>query len=213
MARGVTVDSGGVEYVVGSAGGTIVDSGGRQIVKAGGVASGHDQRRSCRSDERRLDGGSAITFASGGILQLDASQSFSGKIAGFATGDEFDLRDIALGSTTTASFIEAGNTTSGTLTVVVGGQQASLVLLGSDATSQFHLASDHHRGTLITDLPIASGGSFQSPPPHRSRRTVALRSMWCRRSAVACSTCLRHSASIITAHYLLPRASEPLSPA
>ena len=215
---------GGRATVYGSAGSTIVDSGGRQIVRAGGVASGTTISGGVvEVMSGGSIGGSAITFASGGILQLDASQNFTGKIAGFATSDELDLHDIAFSLTTTATFLEAGNNTSGTLTVVGGGQHASLNLLGSYADEPVPSCirspwrHPRHRS--------ANCRWWLDPAPRRShlRRHRAGRGRrWCRRRrpvaagdrrrcaphaagrkpAVSRSTCRRHSASIIMARYL-----------
>jgi hypothetical protein len=40
-------------------------------------------------------GGGAVTFVGGGTLQLDASVSFGGLVAGFGAPDHLDVRDIA----------------------------------------------------------------------------------------------------------------------
>jgi hypothetical protein len=107
--------------------------------------------------------GGTITFANGGTLQLDASTTFTGAISGFAVPDHLDLRDIAfvLG-TSNATFTEAAGNTSGTLTISSGIHAAHLTLLGTYVTSQFHLGSDGHGGTLVTDPPVVAGGSSQT---------------------------------------------------
>jgi hypothetical protein len=109
-------------------------------------------------------GGPPVSFtASGGTLQLDASQSFIGLIAGFASPagitEQIDLRDISFGAGTTATFTEAANNLSGTLTVTSGAQTASLTLLGVYSTANFKLTSDGAGGTLIID----PSGSATSP--------------------------------------------------
>jgi len=156
------VDGGGVERVY--AGGitrAATLSGGSEIVYSGGVASATTLSGGL---VEIMSGGSIggvpITFASGGTLQLDASMSFTGQIAGFTIPDALDLRDIAYTSgTTTESFAEAGSNTSGTLSVTSGTHSAHLTLLGSYVTSQFHLATDGHGGTLVTDPPVGGGTS------------------------------------------------------
>jgi autotransporter passenger strand-loop-strand repeat protein len=109
IASGMTIGRGGLEYVSsrGIASGTTINRGTLEVALGGSTGSG------------------PITFTSaGGDLQLDASQSFDGLIAGFASPhgvtEEIDLRDIAFGKGTKVSFTEAGNHLSGTLTVTDG---------------------------------------------------------------------------------------------
>jgi hypothetical protein len=64
--------------------------------------------------------------------------------------------DIAFGSNTSASFVEAGSLTSGTLTVTDSTHIANIVLLGQYMTGNFHLTNDGHGGTLVTDPPAAA---------------------------------------------------------
>jgi len=101
----------------------------------------------------------------GGVLQLDASQTFSGTIGGFASpagvNEAIDLRDIAFSSATTVKFTEAANNTSGTLTVSDGTHVTNLTLLGQYTTANFSLSSDGHGGTYVTDP--AQVGSSASP--------------------------------------------------
>ena len=134
-------------------------SGGKEIVRAGGttnatvISGGLVEVMSGAYVSGRL-----FTFAGGGALQLDRSAAFNGQVAGFAVPDRIDLLDIAFApGTTKASFTEAGSHTSGTLAVTDGAHTAKLALLGSYVTSQFHLASDGHGGTLVTDPPTAGG--------------------------------------------------------
>ena len=101
-------------------------------------------------------GGAPIAFASGGTLILDASQTFSGTVAGFAKPDFIDLRDVAFGSATTLSFTEAASNTSGTLAVSGGVHTANVTLLGQYTASPFTKASDGLGGTLVSDPPIVA---------------------------------------------------------
>jgi hypothetical protein len=105
-----------------------------------------------------LTGSSPVTFASGGggTLQLDASVSFGGLVAGFGASDHLDLGDIAFGSGTHVSFTEAANNLSGTLTVTDGIHTANIALLGQYTAAQFTSASDGHGGTLIGDPPVVA---------------------------------------------------------
>jgi hypothetical protein len=94
--------------------------------------------------------GQTITFAgSGGDLALNNLPGFGALIGGFSVGDEFDLGGFTFSAGETRSFTEAGSNTSGTLTVVDGGQTANLTLLGSYATSNFVLSNDFHGGTFV----------------------------------------------------------------
>ena len=101
---------------------------------------------------------------------LDASQSFEGLIAGFASPrgvtEEIDLTDIAFGAGTTETFTEAGNHLSGTLTVTDGTHTANLTLLGQYSTGDFSLAQDRFTGTLVTDPPssASTAGTFLATP-------------------------------------------------
>src|SRR5262249_34111792 len=147
----------GPDFVLngGSARGTSVNSGGLEEVFAGGTASA----TTINGGTLEVAGGASIsgpiTFTSaGGILELDASQSFHGTIAGFASPpgvtEEIDLRDISFGKKTKLSFHEDKNNLSGTLTVTDGTHTASLTLLGQSRATDFSFASDGHGGTMVT---------------------------------------------------------------
>jgi autotransporter passenger strand-loop-strand repeat protein len=170
-AIGTVVNSGGFEFVGGTAIGTVVNRGGHEVVFNGDTASGTVLSGGTLEI---LNGGSIgstpVSFTSaGGILQLDASQSFDGLIAGFASPpnvtEEIDLRDIAFGKGTKLSFKEDKNDTSGTLTVTDGTHTANLTLLGQYSAHDFTLASDLNGGTIITDPqhPPSLVGSAGSP--------------------------------------------------
>ena len=70
-------------------------------------------------------------------------------IGGFGSGDKIDLGHFAFGSGSTQTYTEAASHTSGTLSVVNGGNQANLTLLGSYVTSNFALSNDGAGGTLV----------------------------------------------------------------
>jgi autotransporter passenger strand-loop-strand repeat protein len=187
------ISSGGTELV--SAGGTAVgsivkgvefvqnggqafgaDVEGHQIVQSGGVAT-NDLIGGGLVDVQA--GGLAfVTFTSnGGILELDASQVFSGTVAGFASpagvNEAIDLGDIAFTSATTVNFTEAANKTSGTLSVTNGSETTNLTLLGQYTAANFTLSSDGHGGTLVTDPPSQvgspAGGRCHDVYAHRTR--------------------------------------------
>ena len=175
IANGDTLLSGGIQVVEagGIASGTHVNSGGYEYVASGGVASATTISGGLVEIASGGSIGSApLTFATsgGGTLQLDASISFGGLVAGFGLPDNLDLRDIAyVSGTTTLSFTEASNNTSGTLTVSDGTHTANIALLGQYVVGQFNIASDGHGGTMVTDPPLtgtAQAQSFLTQPQH-----------------------------------------------
>ena len=135
-ASGTQVDSGGYQFVQGTAADTVI-SGGTVEITSNGAASG------------------SVDFAAsaGGLLKLDLSQRFGGTVAGFGLPDAIDFADIAFGSATILAFQEVANNQSGTLTISDGRHTANLVLLGTYIAAQFQLASDGGAGTLVTDPP------------------------------------------------------------
>jgi hypothetical protein len=131
-------------------------------------------------------GSTPITFTNaGGILQLDASPSFNGLVAGFGSPygviEEIDLRDIAFGKKTKLSFKEAQGKLSGTLTVTDGTHTTNLTLLGRYSISDFSLSSDGHGDTIIK-VPVTriikgpvtrSGGHPHWPHPREGKGSTA----------------------------------------
>jgi hypothetical protein len=106
--------------------------------------------------------GGNVTFASGGILQLDSLMAFGGTISGFTLGDEIDLRGLAYTSGITKlswTQLTSGANASGTLTVSSGAAVETLTLLGQYTAANFSATSDGAGGTLITDPPA----SVQTP--------------------------------------------------
>jgi autotransporter passenger strand-loop-strand repeat protein len=143
-ASGTMITSGGYELV--SSGGTAVAtkiSGGTLEVASGGTASG-------------------VVFSSGGMLQVDSGGHISGAISGFHLGDEIDLRGLAYSpGSSTLSWTQksSGAHASGTLTVQEGTHSTTLTLVGSYTSGNFTVAPDGHGGTLITDPPVTGGES------------------------------------------------------
>ena len=140
-ASNMTVDSGGLDYLVsgGTAAATTI-SGGTLEVTSG------------------ANGGN-VTFASGGILQLDSLVAFGGTISGFHLGDAIDLRSLGFTSGTTNlswTQLTSGANASGTLTVSSGAAVETLTLLGQYTAANFSATSDGFGGTLITDPPASS---------------------------------------------------------
>jgi autotransporter passenger strand-loop-strand repeat protein len=161
----------------GTASGTTIDSGGREAVNPGGEAFGTIINGGLMEEANgALTSGTTVSFTNaGGILQLDASQSFQGLIAGFAAPkgvtEEIDLEDISFNKKTTkATFTEAKDHLSGTLTVTDGTHTATLELLGHYSINNFSLASDGNSGTMVTDPPLQhvadSAGNPISVMPH-----------------------------------------------
>ncbi len=147
-------DVGGLEVVSsgGTAFSTLVSSGGSAVVSSGGTASG----AAIRGGKLEVaSGGKAgtVDFGSGGTLQLDTSQQFSGTVSGFAVPDQIDLRDIAYTSGAT-HLTWTQHTGSGTLAVTSGTHSATLTLDGTYISGEFHLATDGSGGTLVTDPPV-----------------------------------------------------------
>ena len=165
-ATGTIITSGGYELV--SSGGTAVAttiSGGTLEVASGGSASG-------------------VVFSSGGMLQLDSGAHVSGTISGFHLGDEIDLRGLAYNSgSSTLSWTQktSGANASGTLTVKEGTSSMTLTLVGSYTSGNFSVTSDGSGGTLITDPPITAAGLL--PPAPGPAPTAKALSTSCRAAA------------------------------
>jgi hypothetical protein len=111
--------------------------------------------------------GGNVTFASGGILQLDSLMAFGGTISGFHLGDAIDLRSLGFtsGSTNLSwTQLTSGANASGTLTVSSGAAIETLTLLGQYTAANFSATSGGAGGTLITDPP-AGAMIDPNPPP------------------------------------------------
>jgi autotransporter passenger strand-loop-strand repeat protein len=146
----------------GRAGGTIITSGGYELVSSGGTAVA---TAISGGTLEVASGGTAsgVFFSSGGMFQLDSGAHLVGAISGFHLGDEIDLRGLAYSSgSSTASWTQktSGASASGTLTVKEGTHSMTLTLVGSYTSGNFTVASDGHGGTLITDPPVTSGGGW-----------------------------------------------------
>jgi autotransporter passenger strand-loop-strand repeat protein len=185
-----TVLSAGYEYDYGSASGTVIRSGGHELVSAGAVASGavisnggtervysgglaigaslfsgatllvasggaisggltlHDGHATI---DGAMAAGQTVRFAgSAGTLQLDNLAAFGAAISGLSVpAEKLDLSGFAFVGGESVSWTQAG--TSGTLSVHDGAKTASLTLIGTYATGDFHLADDGHGGTFVSD--------------------------------------------------------------
>jgi hypothetical protein len=131
----------------------------------------------------RISGGTAdfvgafgenVTFTTTkGVLELAHSQSYTGHVAGLASGgtNSLDLLDIGFTvGTTTATF--SGTTSSGTLTVTGGGHTAKIFLVGDYLGHIFTASSDGHGGTRVVD-PIATGAGAAPAAPQTVIQAMA----------------------------------------
>jgi autotransporter passenger strand-loop-strand repeat protein len=147
VASGTVVMSGGVEIVFsgGTASGAII-SGGFMDVTSGGSIGGTS---------------GTVTYAGSGTLQLDDSQHFAGNVGGFQSGTLLDLSDIPLVAGTTVNWNQV-TSGSGTLTVSDhAGHTANITLLGQHMAGQFNIGNDGHGGTVVFDPPVSSTDQTQ----------------------------------------------------
>ncbi len=86
-----------------------------------------------------------------GTLELDAAQSFAGKIVGLTTSDTLDLANLVYGPSMTVNY--SGTSAGGTLTIGNGVQIDMIGLLGDYTTSAFTLSSDSHGGVNVVEAP------------------------------------------------------------
>ncbi|HKF07248.1 MAG TPA: hypothetical protein VKB89_00765, partial [Xanthobacteraceae bacterium] len=163
------IQSGGKQVVEagGGAFGTLID-GGVMEVQSGGITGVLIPINLPNGLPAMIVVGGPIFTSNGGILQLDFSRGYqfppNAPISGFGSSpvgvtEELDLRDIAFGSNTKASFAEAANNSSGTLTVTDGTHTANLTLLGQYSAAMFSLSSDGQGGTIVTDPPPVVGSA------------------------------------------------------
>jgi hypothetical protein len=101
-----------------------------------------------------------ICITGSSLLVLGASKSFHGTVAGFGTGDQIDLQDVAFVPTTKKGPVSYSNSGgSGTLTITDGVNTAAIQLLGAYIATDFVAASDGHGGTLITFTSASTTGN------------------------------------------------------
>jgi hypothetical protein len=92
----------------------------------------------------------ALDAAATGTIVLHDSFDFSGVVSGFNGGDHLDLRDVAFGAGTTASYVANQAGTGGTLSVTDGAHTANIALLGQYDPAGFQTEADKNTGTLIS---------------------------------------------------------------
>ncbi|MEO8926849.1 MAG: hypothetical protein ABI306_06760, partial [Caulobacteraceae bacterium] len=102
----------------------------------------------------------AVFGGGSGVLELARSQSYAGTVINFSHGGgtALDLRDIAFGGSTKATY--SGTATTGTLTVTDGFHTAHIKLKGNYLSSHFKVSSDGHGGTTVVD-PTAASAAHQ----------------------------------------------------
>jgi autotransporter passenger strand-loop-strand repeat protein len=163
VASGTKVLPGGFDFVAaGTAIGTIV-SGGVAFFASGATISGATiSGGTLELASGVIIGSGAITFSSGGELELSDSHDFHGLVAGFKVPDSIDLADIPYVSSgagaTRMSWTQltSGASASGTLTVSENGHTANITLLGQYVAGNFHIQTDGAGGTLVTDPPLVA---------------------------------------------------------
>jgi hypothetical protein len=163
VASATKVLPGGFDFVAaGTASGTIV-SGGVAFFASGATISGATiSGGTLEIASGAIIGSGAITFSSGGELELSDSHDFHGLVAGFTVPDSIDLVDIPFVSGVTTSGwtqLTSGATASGILTVTEGGHTANITLLGQYVAGNFHIQTDNNGGTLVTDPPATTQSS------------------------------------------------------
>ena len=97
-----------------------------------------------------VSSGQAVQFNSASTLALASasSNSFSGTLEAFGTGDAIDAQAFAYASTS-FNFVENSGGTGGTLTVTAGSLVDNILLAGSYSNNDFQKAMDGGTGTLI----------------------------------------------------------------
>jgi len=157
----------------------------------------------------------SITFnAATGTLVLDHASQFTGRLihlSGDGTtsnSNQIDLKDIAFGSGTSASY--SGDTTGGVLTVTdAQSHTAHLSLVGDYTHSTFNLSNDGSGGTLVIDPPKDGFdfGSVSAPQP-----TTAPEAPTAVRMAGDSFTFDRAGSSASTSAFSLEPVSHPAMP-
>ncbi|TPK30824.1 adhesin, partial [Mesorhizobium sp. B2-5-4] len=96
-----------------------------------------------------------VTFGhdAAGMLQLDDSFDYSGRIGGITNDDRLDLGDILFGAGTTAVYQANQDGSGGTLTVSDGTHGAALHLVGNYDANAFKLADDGQGHTVVSYNP------------------------------------------------------------
>lgn len=140
---------------------TVLNISGNVVLKLGNMTQAATINAGATLELSGAASGSITFKASTGNLVLDHAAQFTGTLIGLtgdgtaANSNHIDLKDIAYGAGTLASF--SGTTAGGMLTVVdAQNHTAHISLLGDYTKSTFNLSSDGTGGTLVIDPPKAS---------------------------------------------------------
>ncbi|WGR78361.1 MULTISPECIES: Ig-like domain-containing protein [unclassified Bradyrhizobium] len=140
---------------------TVLNISGNVVLKLGSLTQAATINAGATLELSGAASGSITFKASTGNLVLDHAAQFTGTLIGLtgdgtaANSNHIDLKDVAYGAGTSASF--SGNTAGGVLTVVDAQNHAAHISLVGDYTkSTFNLSSDGTGGTLVIDPPKAS---------------------------------------------------------
>lgn len=140
---------------------TVLNISGNVVLKLGNLTQAATINAGATLELSGAVSGSITFKASTGNLVLDHAAQFTGTLIGLtgdgttANSNHLDLKDVAYGTGTSASF--SGNTASGVLTVVdAQNHTAHISLVGDYTKSTFNLSSDGTGGTLVIDPPKAS---------------------------------------------------------
>ncbi|MGV7215573.1 Ig-like domain-containing protein [Bradyrhizobium sp. UFLA05-112] len=150
---------------------TVLEISGNVVLKLGNMTQAATIDAGATLELSGAASGSITFKATTGNLVLDHAAQFTGTLINLtgdgtaANSNHLDLKDIAYGAGTSASF--SGNTAGGTLTVVdAQNHTAHISLVGDYTKSTFNLSSDGTGGTLVIDPPKA-GFDFASVPASR----------------------------------------------
>lgn len=145
---------------------TVLDISGKVVLALGNMSQSVTIEAGAKLELTGAVSGSITFNAATGTLVLDHSSQFTGKLihlsgdGSASNSNQIDLKDIAFGSGTSASY--SGDTSGGVLTVVDSQSHAAhLSLVGDYTHSTFNLSSDGGGGTLVIDPP-KDGFSFNS---------------------------------------------------
>jgi autotransporter passenger strand-loop-strand repeat protein len=159
LSGGTAIDAvldGGEQDVFGTASGTVVNSGGLQVIEGGGSAIGTTVGRGGTVEVKNGGILSGIDFAGRtATLKLDAPAAFGSTITGLAIGDIIDLVNTSVTSATVSNSI---------LTITEkGGLTIQYTLAGFQPGIEFGVQDDKSGGTDLVVLPAVS---FIGPVVH-----------------------------------------------
>ena len=93
--------------------------------------------------------GQTVDFVgSGGVVSIDDTGGFMGRIGSFAAGDAITL-NLSIHQLTSVSWSEGASAHSGTLTLTDDGQTTSLVLIGHYSLADFVVSDSGYGGISI----------------------------------------------------------------